>query len=73
MLDVEVQSGDQSNSSHSMPGLTSLLHRLPLNGKPAFVRGDIAWGTDNVMTQLETIFQNYLFKLKKSNNVKKLI
>ena len=73
VLEVEVQPGDQSNSCHSMPGLISLLHRLPLNGKPAFVRGDIAWGTDNVMTQLETIFQNYLFKLKKSNNVKKLI
>ena len=73
VLDVEVQSGDQSNSCHSMPGLISLLHRLPANGKPAFVRGDIAWGTDNVMTQLEEIYQHYLFKLKKSVNVKNLI
>ncbi len=73
VLEVEVQAGDQSNSCHSMPGLISLLHRLPANGKPSFVRGDIAWGTDNVMTQLEELEQNYLFKLKKSKNVKELI
>ena len=73
VLEVEVQPGDHSNSCHSMPGLISLLHRLPANGKPSFVRGDIAWGTDNVMTQLEELEQNYLFKLKKSKNVKELI
>ncbi len=73
VLEVEVQSVDQSNSCHSMPGLISVLHRLPANGKPAFVRGDSAWGTDNVMTQLEELEQNYLFKLKKSKNVKELI
>ena len=73
ILEVEVKSGDQSHSSHSLPGLISLLNRLPEEGKPQFVRGDIAWGTETVMTDLENINQRYLFKLKKSKNVMGLI
>jgi hypothetical protein len=53
--------------------LVALLNRLPIDSKPEFVRGDIGWGTDNVMTEMEGINQHYLFKLKRSNNVKKLI
>ena len=73
VLDVEVQAGNQSHSNDSLPGLVALLNRLPADGKPEFVRGDIGWGTDNAMTQMEGIDQPYLFKLKKSKNVKKLI
>lgn len=73
VLEVEVQAGNQSHSNDSLPGLVSLLNRLPSDGKPEFVRGDIAWGTDNAMTQMEEIGQKYLFKLKKSKNVKALI
>jgi hypothetical protein len=73
VLDVEVQAGNQSHSNDSLPGLVALLNRLPADGKPEFVRGDIGWGTDNAMTQMEAIDQPYLFKLKKSKNVKHLI
>ncbi len=73
ILDVEVKPGDASHSSHSLPGLTTLLNRLPSNGKPEFVRGDIGWGTDTVMKQLEAINQPYLFKLKRTKNVINLI
>jgi len=73
VLEVEVQAGNQSHSNDSLPGLISLLNRFSEDSKPEFVRGDIAWGTDHVMTQLEEINQSYLFKLKKSPNVKKLI
>ena len=73
VLDVEVQAGNQSHSNDSLPGLVALLNRLPADGKPEFVRGDIGWGTDNAMTQMEAIGQPYLFKLKKSKNVKRLI
>jgi hypothetical protein len=41
VLDVEVQAGDQSHSSHSLAGLVALLNRLPIDGRPEFVRGDI--------------------------------
>lgn len=73
VLDVEVQAGNQSHSNDSLPGLVALLGRLPANGKPEFVRGDIGWGTDNAMKEMEAINQAYLFKLKKSKNVKELI
>jgi hypothetical protein len=59
--------------SISLPGLTALLNRLPEESKPEFVRGDIDFGTDTVMRELEAIRQSYLFKLKKSKNVMKLI
>ena len=73
VLDINVQAGDQSQSAHSLPGLISLLNQLPINQRPAFVRGDCDWGSDRVMSELEEINQDYLFKLKKSKNVKTLI
>lgn len=73
VLDVEVQAGNQSHSNDSLPGLLSLLKRLPADGKPEFVRGDIGYGTDKFMKEMESIEQSYLFKLKKTKNVKGLI
>ena len=73
VLEVEVQAGNQSHSNHSLPGLIALLNRLPVDGKPEFVRGDIGYGTDNIMRELEAIYQSYLFKLKRSKYVKELI
>lgn len=73
ILDVEVQPGNQSHSNDSLPGLLDLLKRLPADGKPQFIRGDIGYGTDHFMKQMEALDQPYLFKLKKSKNVKTLI
>jgi len=73
VLEVEVQAGDQSHSNYSLPGLVALLKRLPIDSRPQFVRGDIGWGTDKVMTELEMMGQAYLFKLKKTKNIKRLI
>ncbi|MDH3326282.1 MAG: transposase [Gammaproteobacteria bacterium] len=73
VLNVEVQAGDQAQSAHSLPGLMSILNKLPLDQRPTFVRGDCDWGSERVMSELEEIDQHYLFKLKKSKNVKALI
>jgi len=73
VLEVEVQSGVQTQSAYSLPGLISLLDRLPVDCRPRFIRGDCDWGSDNVMSQLEARDQDYLFKLKKSKYVKELI
>jgi hypothetical protein len=73
ILEVEVQPGDQTSSSHSMPGLVALLKRLLENHHPHFIRGDCDWGNDPVMTELEEMGQRYLFKLKRSKRVKELI
>ena len=73
ILDVDVKAGDQSHSTHSLPGLLSLLNRLSADEKPELVRGDIGFGTDTVMSDLEAMNQSYLFKLKKSKNVINLL
>ncbi len=73
VLEVEVQSGVQTQSAYSLPGLISLLDRLPVDCRPRFIRGDCDWASDNVMSQLEARDQDYLFKLKKSKYVKELI
>jgi hypothetical protein len=49
ILDVEVQPGNRSHSNDSLPSLIALLKRLPADGKPQFVRGDIGYGTDHFM------------------------
>ncbi|WP_086936373.1 transposase [Endozoicomonas montiporae] len=73
VLDVEVQPGDKGNSKHSLPGLINLLNRLPKECWPEFVRGDCDWGSDRVMSELEQANCGYLFKVKKTANVKKSI
>lgn len=73
VLEVDVQPGDQSHSSHALPGLIELIMKLPIDKRPAFVRGDCDWGSENVMSELEAINQRYLFKVRKSKGVKALI
>lgn len=72
-LDVEVQAGDQSHSNYALPGLVTLLQEMTPEQRPQFVRGDIGFGTDTVMSELESIGMHYLFKLRKSPRVKALI
>lgn len=73
VLEVDVQPGDQSHACHSLPGLRQLLERLPAQCQPAFIRGDCDWGNDPVMTELEQMSRDYLFKVKRSPGVKTLI
>ncbi len=46
VLEVNVLIGDGAHTCHSLPGLISLLNRLPDEGQPAFIRGDCEWGND---------------------------
>ena len=73
ILDVEVQAGNQSASRYSAPGLWSLLERIPKEHWPRFIRGDCDWGNDGIMAEAEQRGMDYLFKLRQSKNVKKLI
>ena len=73
VLDVQVHAGNESNSTHTLPGMIELLNKLPQTHRPYWVRGDIGFGTDRVMTELESMGQAYLFKLKKSAKVQELI
>lgn len=73
VLDAEVQSGKDIAAKHGLPRLIALLLGLPEEERPYLVRGDTAFGNESVMVNLENILQHYLFKLRQSPNVKKLI
>lgn len=73
VLDAEVQGGKSHAARHSLPRLVVLLKALPAEQRPRLVRGDIAFGIDPVMRELEGMGQAYLFKLKQSAGVKRLI
>lgn len=73
MLDVDVHSGNEVASKHTAPGIWSLLGKLSRSSWPSFIRGDCGFGTDAIMTESECIGLPYLFKLKRTNNVKKLV
>lgn len=73
VLDAEVQSGKAHAAKHSLPRLRALLERLPPEKRPRLVRGDCAFGNETVMEEMESLDQAYLFKLRQSAGVKRLI
>lgn len=73
VLDAQLQGGKTTSAAHSLPGLKALLERLPPTQRLQLVRGDCAVGTERVMTELESLQQPYLFKLRQSAGVKKLV
>jgi hypothetical protein len=73
VLDVEVQAGNQTASSYAQPELWKFLDQLPAEATPAFIRGDCGWGTEKMMNEAEERKIPYLFKLKQTSKVKRLI
>lgn len=73
VLDVEVQAGNQTASKYTSPAFFTFLEALPAELRPAFVRGDCCFGNEGVMGQCETHGQHYLFKMRQTQNVKRLI
>lgn len=72
-LNVDVQSGKNISGCYSMPGLWKLVDSLPQDQRPQFIRGDISYGTEKIMSESELQSMKYLFKLKCSSKVKALI
>jgi hypothetical protein len=73
VMDVEVQAGNQTAASYAQPELWALLDGIPKASQPRFLRGDCNWGTERAMEGAEQRQLAYLFKLKQSINVKRLI
>ena len=73
VVDVEVQAGNQMASSYAQPELWEMLESLDEKIRPVFLRGDCGWGTERALEGAESRQMQYLFKLKQSANVKKLI
>jgi hypothetical protein len=73
VLDMEVQAGNQTAPLFVQPELWALLDELEERDWPVFLRGDSHWGAERAMLGAEQRGLGYLFKLKQSANVKKLI
>lgn len=73
VLDVEVKGGKAHAPKHGLPRLRALLEGLAPEKRPALVRGDNAFGNEGVMVEMEALEQCYLFKLRQTAGVKRLI
>jgi hypothetical protein len=73
VLEVEVQSGKQTASKHSAPGLWDLLKRIPRAHWPALIRGDRDWGTEANMQRAEQEGLPYVFKLRLTSGTRRLV
>jgi hypothetical protein len=73
VLDVVVSPGKQHSAAHARPGLSDILDSLKQEQRPALVRGDCGFGNEPFIAELETRDQPYLFKLRQTSGVKKLL
>jgi len=72
-LNVDVQDGKKISGFYSMPCLWQLLDSIPKANWPEFIRGDISYGTEKIMSESESRELKYLFKIKCSSKIKALI
>jgi hypothetical protein len=72
-LGVEVLGGKEHAARHALPGLWSLLDRLPRTHWPAMVRGDCGYGNEVLLSAAEERALPCLFKLRHTAKVKTLI
>lgn len=73
VLDVVVSPGKAHSAGKALPGLTDVLDQLQPPQRPALVRGDCGFGNEPFILALEERKQPYLFKLKQTPGVKKLL
>ena len=73
VLDVDVSPGDEHASKHSAPSLWALIDRLPRDLWPALLRGDCGFGNEGIMREAEARGLPFLFKLRLTKNVKRMI
>jgi hypothetical protein len=73
VLDVAVCPGKQHSAAHARPGLSDVLDSLPKKRLPALVRGDCGFGNEPFIAELEKRGQPYLFKLRQTSGVKKML
>ncbi|MDH5253051.1 MAG: transposase, partial [Nitrospira sp.] len=72
-LAVDVRPGNETAPLHSMPGIWAWLDALPKAERPAFLRGDVAYGSESVLREAEARDQPYLTKLRLPKTVQALI
>ncbi len=72
ILDSEVLSGTQQAAAYSLPRLIEIIDELPIEKRPKLIRGDCAFGNENVLRPLEDRNVGYLFKMKLTKKAKSL-
>jgi len=73
VFDVDVVAGNEHTSKHFAPGLWALLDRIPRDLWPALLRADAGFGNEPIMREAERRGLAYLFKLRLTANVKRMI
>jgi hypothetical protein len=73
ILDVEVHPGNKTAGKYSHPGLWHILDTYPRHLRPTFIRGDIGYGTEGTMCGCEKREVRYLFKVKRTTKIKRII
>ena len=70
ILDCEVLPGNQQAATYSLPRLIEIIEELPLEQRPSLIRGDCAFGNEKILSPLERLGSNYLFKVKLTKKAK---
>ncbi len=73
VLDVVVSPGKEHSAGKARPGLMGVLDKLEPQQRPVLVRGDCGFGNEPFIAELEERGQPYLFKLRQTAGVKKLL
>ena len=73
VLNVDVQAGNQVASQYAQPGLWGWLESRERKDWPTLLRGDIAHGNEEMMAGAEARGLEYVFKLRQTKGVAKLI
>ena len=73
VLDVEIRPGNETAAKYTMPGLWIFIEGLPRAAWPCFIRGDCNFGNERDMREAEARGVPYLFKLRQTSNVSRLI
>lgn len=70
VLSTEVLPGKAHSGGHGMPALWALVDSLPPHLRPRLIRADVSYGSEAIMVEAEQREQAYLFKLRRSGNVR---
>jgi hypothetical protein len=73
VLSVDVQGGKSHSAAHLGPNFWKLLDSMPREMWPSLIRGDAAFGNEGWMNECEAREANYLFKLRQTRNVRKVV
>ena len=73
VLDVQLSPGREHTSAHGRAGLAQILDELSPEHRPALVRGDCGYGNEPFILECEQRDQPYLFRLRQTSKVKRLL